>query len=1067
MDKETLKAAYTRLKKEIIGSIPSISDDSDPASVGGKSLDPIMTEIERLTGISNPMTRKTLMKYLRAEEYDPAWGSIGLLAALWLYNAKLLTREDCRTFYKKSENRNSPHYWNEYLRTVTNETRVEEPGTVPIEETTALYDDLNAVDGLFRMPDMTDPIERTRYLDDLFDRTNRQRLVVVDGISGAGKKSLVKSLQHKLIHSRRYRGVWWKHIDTNYSLDNLISEVSSKVKLNGGLTIRRPEEFVDFLKANELLLVLYGIENAEPSFEYLFKMLSRGTGNAQVLLIRENLTVFEFIESKNRLLIDGYTPEEITRLCEKQNISIPDEVLSDFLRESDGLPFYIDLLIRRYANEDKSDLSNSLLYLEDIEHKIEKEWCSKLTGEEKELLQVLSVFETKFLPHDCHQLSLKIGITNYRQAFKRLQDYHVIRRVSNIEWKVIAPVAEYFREKYNINNIPQLHNIVGDYKSQNLDHRNIRFNKDLLLKQAECISHYHRGGNFLKVNHIFETIIPWLKQHNLYLTLYKLLDFEVKNNVKKDGWKRWHLAHCCLMLSKFDECLSHISKCIDIAFSWYRDNTKTYDRVPFFIKTLQLFSELVARTFSVDEAYKILSYSLSLFEITELEWQLRSHALSVLSFYHEKKEEFSKSEFINKVLLEEEFGGFTRSQAVAHTHLGIVNYHQQKYSTAEEHFLKAKSYFDEVIDLRGSAWSTSYLVLCGIKLERKDLSPLVNRVIGIKGPEQAADEDYNNWLKILLTELNDESLLPVLESAYAHSTEKLRLAAKNIPAGEIEREIRRVMVFFNRRYKKPLEFEALINPFGESNLPPESRLEQSVIRGIRKEPYIYLKRIEEKSIDQIFNSKTNNKILIGCLRFYDYTDDILKRIILPNLDYIISLDKTYDEIKIEYARILHNVGNQDDALRILGSISEENQRFLYLTTKANCLRKKNLEENKTYYELAGIAAETDREKGIHYHNLALVIYESRETEKYEEAKEYCRKSIHLRERDKRFTKHPISTLVLLEIETTDKEDLVSRVSDLKSEYAISNGFLSYIVRKVRNPIKKKVLIHFIDPRSDH
>lgn len=1063
MTKEDLKKAYLQLKKEIIDSyIPYLQDNETPEGLRAKSLRVIKKEIESITGVKNPISEKTLRKYFRSEDYDPSFNNVSYLAALWLINAKALTREECKKFYSQ-ESRTSDVYWNMYTKTIQNGYLATDPGEVTEAETKQpLITATTPLTALYRSPDFEDLLERTSWLDKLYNKTEKSRIVVVDGISGVGKKSLVFTLQNKLISSGRYRHILWRKFEPNDSLQKLFFEVENIIPFENSHVNAKALHLTNYLKENQLLLILYGLEKIdEQSFENLFSILSPGTGNAQILLIRDNLTNFSFFPVENRITLQGLSREEISELCQKNNLAIDELTLIGWKERTGGIPFYINSLIKeKKVSVNDHDYAVIIADAEiDLDYKV-KDWCKELKAEEKKLLQLISLYQISFSEADIQALSQKADINDYYKAFSVLKDYHIVYPVPHKKWQVLAPIAAFYSCKYEIHSQQKMHGIIADYLTQVTSPAQLKtLSRDQLYLQFLSISHSLQSSDFEKSTNILEAIIPLLKKHNFYPHLYQILTlYEKKKTNHNSHWKTWHLAHCCFVLGYFSECTRLLSNCINKSEALHYHRIDIDSGLSFFIKTFLLFSELVNTVISPQEAYKIIAESLSVFEMPEIEWLTRSHALTVLSGHLADLGNYRKSKEINETLLKEDYDGSILSKAINHTHIGIAEYYSKDYTMAETSLIKASVLFSEAADSRGIVWCSMHLILTKIKLKKKISVAEIKKIIEIKETGQLFIRQFDKWLETVNTGTTDNLIKELISEKLATA----RVQEEDVFHRTDEDRLKSLIVTVNRFMAKtprnPFDLDTLINPISETDMPLGSVLLSSMIKSIRKDPYSYLEKLKSKKPQDIFLNNKINKAILGCLAMYEYQYMIINELILPNIDFIISLESNYDEIKIRYSRALHNFGDQDNAIRILGAVAEEHRHFFYLNTMANCLWKKGDRiKSESFYEFAGDAAKTTKEKGIHYHNQALRIYESQNAEKYEEAKNLCKQAINIRKEEHWFIKYPVSTLVLLEIETTDSDRVTGVVRSLKTNYNISYALLSNIIRNVKNNVKKKKL----------
>jgi hypothetical protein len=1080
MNKKTTTTVFKKLLKEVLAICdPSLPDGFESNKIKAPSLRLVIKEIKRITAIHSPAADKTIRKYYHAIEYDPSFTFIGFLAAIWLIHKEKLTKEECTEFYKH-EPYTSNNYWIEFLKATSEDEKIEEPGLVSDEDIkNSLIPEISDLQSMFKVPDFAKLLHRLKPLDDLFNMSSKHRVIVIDGIAGSGKKHIVAALQEKLLNSGRYKSIFWRRLEKGYKLIDLVNELDDKIKLNATSENARIAQFLEWLKSNQVVFILYNIEDADDaSFLELFETITMGGNeNAVFILLRNNQGVFKSIPIKCQMQLSTYSLDEVVAFAELSDIRIDEDQAQKIREISVGLPFYIDLLLQicQIFKSDPGYQKKKDSYIAQLEYKLDS-WCRFLSIEDKDLLQILSLFKRDFSTSDYITLGERLQLTDTEASFKRISDAHLVSHDNNDVWHIIRPVAEFYSNKYNIKEHRRLHEIIANYLLLTITPTDLfNFSNAQLVEQTRCLLHFQKAQKFEKSTPFLIFLIPLLKRNNFYPLLYTLLQTEIQNNPSADHWIRWHLSHCCLILGKRNECLENISICLNLSHQWHKKKFDLPSSRTFYIKSQVLFAELVSATVSNETAANIVIETLSSVDPSDLEWHIRSQSLSALSGFYEKLGDFVKSDKINETIHTEDKAGSRHTLAISFTHRGIDQYNLTNFTFAEELLNKAEELFRDVNDRRGWAWCSSHLILCQLQLDEKVFSTTINEIINIRQEGQNFDSEYQVWLKTLVEKISDSKMLPKLNRELELVTEKIVEIDKTTPFDQIKKLVEANNKFFLGNVLSTFEFESQINPIDNNSLPISSQLIKSIRKEIRINPQKYLSDIEAKDPMKVFTSEFDNKVIIECIGLYGHSDRILKKIILPNLSLIASLDDKFDKTKISYAIALHNVGEHDSALTLLDSVSAKNHRFFYLNTKANCYWEKGkrgnndalIEKSDTYYEYAGQAAKTNKEKAIHYHNMAVRTYKSKYTDLYEDAKQKCLESIKLTSDDARFIRFPINTLILLDIEMASEDDVIFVVNRLKNQYDITLGWLSNIIRNVRSVIKKnKLQQEFHDQHPD-
>jgi tetratricopeptide (TPR) repeat protein len=281
----------------------------------------------------------------------------------------------------------------------------------------------------------------------------------------------------------------------------------------------------------------------------------------------------------------------------------------------------------------------------------------------------------------------------------------------------------------------------------------------------------------------------------------------------------------------------------------------------------------------------------------------------------------------------------------------------------------------------------------------------------------------------------------------------------SIGESKIDEQIEHIDKFLKRIATRIFDLEAFINPLNESALSPDSELSKTLIRDIRRNPESFLEKISKKIPAAIFADDNTNKSIAECAKMFDCQQLIIRDILHPHFDFIKSIPKEQDGVKLFYARVFHLLHDQTRALALLASIDEENHRFDYLNLKANCYRKKkDFRQADTYYEMAFNAVKNSRDRAIYHHNQAMLVHESENPTKYQQALKHCQEAMKEWTSSVRFTRSVVNTLVLLEIAITPINDVHEKVLFLKLQFEISDLRLQNIFRAVIDKVKRMKLM---------
>lgn len=917
-------------------------------------------------------------------------------------------------------------------------------------------------DDLFFTPPWDQIIERKKELSKLESLSKKWRLILIDGVLGSGKSYLLKSFQEKCVKLNLYNRVFWKQVEDNLTLDILIAEIETKLSLGSLSLQKKAARLLDYMEENKFLLVLDDFEKAhEGSFQNFLRYAVELKGSSSIIIIANNKAKFNFIKDSNRFLVEGLSIEQTENILKKNKILLSKRQHEQIFRLTDGLPFYIDIFIQLSKNGKILDGSttNKLLVQHDIKNWV-FELSRQLTTEENRLLGVLCLINESFTTKDILEVAKKLNLLDIDNSFESLQNYHIVQRTAEDKWKVLQIICDTFKLKIDIKEKAKIHTSIAEHWICSVE-----INKTGNLKIAEIwrvcngIAQYQLAGNFKNSNTELKKIIPILKRYNLYPQLFKLLQHEIEHNQFRDIWFDWHFSHSCFVTGRINEFYVSISKCLELAFDKINNSQQTKLYKTFFIKTMLLYTEFVGSWINYSDAQNILTTSLSIFKPMDLDYKLRSHAISILSWFYIKTSAFEKASLINRNILKDSYDENKQSIAIANTRLGIISFLSKDYETAALILDNANKKFKDHVDYRGYAWSLTYLSMSLYLLRKKEAIPkMITSIIEIHQEIGYFDKEYLDWLDFFKNSNIDKPVKELVKKELNQISQKYSDIMAYLKSSMIDKEIVALLNRVTTLSKNLFSFRDYVAPVTESTIPMRSELSKTLIKNIKNKPENFLMEIYSKPLNEVFKNIQTNKIITECMKLAGYRIEILSKLIFPALQLIKTQIDYKDSIKLHYAYALQCSGENEYALNLLDVVREEYRHFYYYNIKANCFRSLRIfNKSEKNYLLATIMSENSKEKAIALHNRALLIYELNKRSKFKESIAFCLEAIQLRDRDLNFIKHVVNTMFFVEIELCSLESVLEVANRIKSIYLITPERLNYVINNVRNILKRETL----------
>lgn len=931
----------------------------------------------------------------------------------------------------------------------------------------------NLLSKLFYDSKSEDSFDREHYITKALILINQYPVLYVDGLKGIGKTSFAKSLQNTVLKRKLYKSVFWKDITEGSTLDIFIREIEEHISLDGyGYNLKaKAKYFIRYLQTNDVLLILQYYDTSEDtSLLDFFEEIENPNDIARIILIQNSGVSPSSKIPEQTISIKCYNKEETSARLFKNNIILDEVLLEKLLKKTDGLPFYIDIFIKLYksASGEQHRLIDDLLLSINAQN-----WLSRfLKGfsvNERNLLQILSLYNLPFDINTVIDLGNRIGILRADLLFDKIKDVIYLRKVGDNSWFVPPYISEHYLSTLR----PEYENISGEYIISTIKHYKGK-NYTILELQHICkaIKHFQRARNFKMSSRYFSNNAKILKRFVLYHSILDITKNEIELNSYKNGWMHWHYAHACYITGQFTESYNHILLCVDIALEKESNYIRAQDKVSFTIKTFQLYSDIINIFLSYQDALAIFAKALTIFDLSSFDISLRSQALSTLSWLYIKSGYIDIGIEINESSLSAQEILLDTNVAVAKTRIGVAYTYLQKTKKAEKYLSDAIKLFKKIPDYRALAWASLYYSKCMfIAKQDKEAMESLKICLEINNDNRLYDSDYRNELSFIKKtfRIKDKYISELLKSELNRIEIKEKDLKQLEPKGLLISNHANIIEKLNLKSEYTFNYKALIQPIEHKNIKMNSLLSISTAKEVARNPLPYLERLFKDNASKIFAVKQYNKNISRALENITYSDFILKKYLVPNLEIIINLIDYRSSVKLLYASSLEYAGAYQDSIRLLNNIPEKHRKFDYFNTLANCYRNVNKYMlSRENYEMALTHIYNRKNKGKVLNNIASLIYEYKIETEYEHAKKKCKEAIEARSSDSKFLIHPIKTLILLEIESIpldDVDNVTSLFKSLISKYEVTKkkDVLS-IGNEIKNSIKKKKIKSYLMER---
>ena len=261
------------------------------------------------------------------------------------------------------------------------------------------------------------------------------------------------------------------------------------------------------------------------------------------------------------LSVPGFSLEEARRFLDGRGLtSLSDEVLSDLLNKTGGLPFAISLfavLVGHPFGYDPSELlSGTMASATRIQS-----WFNRVVAlidaDARQLLPYLSLSDSPFNIGVVRMLALHSGATNADAAFEQLQFHYLVGNHSLYRWKVHDLVAYLSRSSLDASAQDRGHSALGRYFLRGLPQKpNLILSEEQFVWKVRAFRHLRRSKVDLELARaVLQELASTAKARGHYAMFVELSAEVVRSQPDRDRWIDYHHAHCALILGYSAYCL--------------------------------------------------------------------------------------------------------------------------------------------------------------------------------------------------------------------------------------------------------------------------------------------------------------------------------------------------------------------------------------------------------------------------------------------------------------------------------------------------------------------------------
>jgi nucleoside phosphorylase/tetratricopeptide (TPR) repeat protein len=553
----------------------------------------------------------------------------------------------------------------------------------------------------FKSPRFLGQTLREQLLEHIEIKADGHPILAIEGLPGAGKTFAVSEFAHRCCARGKYQRVYWYTCRQNETLDELFIELRQAFQLTGTLEAQC-KSLASHLRRKRLALIIDDFHEVEPlSYGPLIDAAAR-SGSPAVLILGSRT----FVDAERHwpviehLEITGFSEAELQAFLESRNVMVDSTILARLHLKTDGLPLAASLFTTLVGtfNENPSELLTGEMQRDRRLQRWFKELGAHITGDERSLLQALSVYEGPFNRKLVRFLGDHFGIASVNTAFESLQKQYLVQKNALYYWKVHHLIASFSSAELQ----PAARNVLRLNFAQHclegilLGTAHV-FSEQEAIRIIRAARFYQRAKAFIESGKLLDRLSATIKTRGLYNLFIPAAEAQIRGHKDPDSWIDYHLAHCY-------QITGHLKLAFELAEKLASASglTQPNKRLAF----VRLYAELLASERQYDTALQTIREAMSQTVAAAVNPTTYSQAKTVeILILTEMGRLAEATELSNHLFADSNKRGDRRGAGVARVRLGIIEAQKGNLSAAMGYFDRAVMNFTQSGDIRGEAWA--------------------------------------------------------------------------------------------------------------------------------------------------------------------------------------------------------------------------------------------------------------------------------------------------------------------------------------------------------------------------
>lgn len=557
-------------------------------------------------------------------------------------------------------------------------------------------------------------IDRRALLAELDLALGEHPIVVLGGLSGAGKTYLMAHFLAKPENAGRYRRTLWHDPTEEESLDSLLANLGAGVQLAGQSILSRCKALLAYLREHDGLLVIDNFHLVDAaSYSYLLGAFANaGLPCRLVLLSQSYVASTDASADPHHVQVGGLTQAEARQLLRQRRVQgLPDRILAELLAKIGGLPFAIGLfalLVVEFGHRPEDLLAGVMENASRL-----RVWFDRILAaiapEARHLLPYLTLTDFPFNIGVVRLLGSASDLHNVEEAFGDLQRHFLVTKQSSYRWRIHDLVATLSRPLLAPEDQARAHAALGHYFLQGLSRRRgVVLDDDQFLWKVRAYRQLRQSSaEAATALAILDELSGTAKARGHYALFLELSREVLLADGDHSPWIDYHHAHCALVLGHPDYCRRVIEpRLYDPAVVADASMRLSFNR---------LYAEALGSTRQEDLGLQVLRDALAASSRKTAGARSLAHARSSLAWLLTRTAAYAEAEAVAREgLTEAQDRKDHRGSAVGWTRLGILSLHRGERLEAARAFDTAIDLFRRARDRRGQAWTLFNVAECSL-----------------------------------------------------------------------------------------------------------------------------------------------------------------------------------------------------------------------------------------------------------------------------------------------------------------------------------------------------------------